>query len=381
MKKFFVFLCCLTFGACASSEDIFSDIGTNMASPTGLVVDSANSRLYVSNSNSKVLFDWQQGNFQVLDISSPQSPTLLNTAQTKSFSGNIYLDTANLTAYVTNRFSVNAAITQDNLLIINIDEASTNFLNVTELATNLNPFGLYCCSPANTLLMTSTDGVLQHVDISQANLTVDTTSLLLALSNGSTLSSAEVMDLVIIGEQAFLSRDGGGVLVVNLAELADSTKLAVDYFISDIVSPRGMATDGTFLYVTDADVVDGSFIGRVLKVDVSTLTALTDNDAIQIQDKEDDSLASASIQVGANPENILIVGTQAFVASTNDDNVSVIDLSSDTVTNTITVGEEPYGLAVDSPGGVPTTLYVSNVEGNTISIIDIASLTVVGTYP
>jgi YVTN family beta-propeller protein len=67
----------------------------------------------------------------------------------------------------------------------------------------------------------------------------------------------------------------------------------------------------------------------------------------------------------------------------NDVTVSVIYSATGTVTATIGVGTDPYGVAVDPDAG---TVYVTNQGDNTVSVIDTATGTVtatigVGTYP
>jgi YVTN family beta-propeller protein len=75
------------------------------------------------------------------------------------------------------------------------------------------------------------------------------------------------------------------------------------------------------------------------------------------------------------------VGTNSiFVSNQDDDTVSVISRATNAVTNTITVGDQPFGMALYSPGGVDTHLFVANIQSNTVSVIDLASMSVVGTY-
>ena len=59
-----------------------------------------------------------------------------------------------------------------------------------------------------------------------------------------------------------------------------------------------------------------------------------------------------------------------------DDTVSVIDTATNTVTATIPVGHEPFGVAVHPDG---STVYVTNSGDGTISVIDTATNTVITT--
>ncbi|MBI4212004.1 MAG: hypothetical protein HY540_05140 [Deltaproteobacteria bacterium] len=387
MTRHISLLFCLMFGftACAT-QDVFPDIGTNMASPTGLAVDSTARRLYVTNANSEVSYDWQQGSFQVLDITSPAAPTLVNTVQTRSYSGKISLDPTAKRAYVTNRFSSDFDVSEDRLFSMNIDESTTNFLSIDETVTTRDPFATACCVVQNRLLLSTAENALLSFDVTAAELTPKTISLRRELSNGVLPASSSMSDLVVIGDQAFISRASGGIFVVNLNEIENSDVNPVDYFIADVRTPRGLATDGTNLLVADEDIVGDTFAQRMLILDISSLMPDTDNTQVTLKDKDDDGLLQAAINVGKNPQQIVVAAGRAFVTNADDDMVSVIDLTSRTVVKTITVGDKPFGMAIDAPNNTPTTLYVGNLLGNNLSIIDISSsdpttFSVVARYP
>jgi len=72
-----------------------------------------------------------------------------------------------------------------------------------------------------------------------------------------------------------------------------------------------------------------------------------------------------------------------YVANYGSDTVSVIDDSTNAVTDTISVGTNPIGVAYDSATGA---VYVANEESNTVSVIDgstnaVTETITVGTYP
>ncbi len=68
----------------------------------------------------------------------------------------------------------------------------------------------------------------------------------------------------------------------------------------------------------------------------------------------------------------------AYITNADSNNVSVLDISTNTVVTTIPVGSSPRGVAV-SPAG--TRVYVTNYISNDVSVIDTASNTVVATIP
>jgi len=57
----------------------------------------------------------------------------------------------------------------------------------------------------------------------------------------------------------------------------------------------------------------------------------------------------------------------AYIANNTDATVSILDTASNTVSATITVGQQPYGVAVNAMG---SRVYVSNQTDKTISVID-----------
>ncbi len=66
-----------------------------------------------------------------------------------------------------------------------------------------------------------------------------------------------------------------------------------------------------------------------------------------------------------------------FIPNAFDDNVSVIDLTNDIVTNTITVGDEPLGAATCSS---TDRVYIANSKSNNISVIEASTGTLLTNY-
>ncbi len=84
------------------------------------------------------------------------------------------------------------------------------------------------------------------------------------------------------------------------------------------------------------------------------------------------------IPVGNTPSGVAVTpdGTQAYVTNLEDNTVSVIATSSNTVVATVPVGSGPIGVAV-TPDGAHA--YVTNFNSNTVSVIATATNTVVAT--
>ncbi|MFH1829704.1 MAG: hypothetical protein ABH871_02855 [Pseudomonadota bacterium] len=377
-----LFILFVGFAGCAQSGDIFPDLASELATPSALFVDVANGRLYVVNSNAKVLYDWHQGSFQVYDITAPLVPALLKSTLTSSFSGQVYVDTALQEAFVPNRFSESDADTEDALFVFDINEASAKFLDFTSQVMGRDAYAISCCYPANRAWVTTSLGELQYFDLTNTTQT-GSIDLKTEFDIGGTLSHAEVNHIALLNTQAFLSREYGGVLVVNLDDAGVAGSVAVDYYIRDIPNPRGIAVRGTTLYVVgEGNECNGEWCRFLMVLDVSALTPVTGNTTTQDLDKEDDGLLQTTIEVQESPQEVLLSTDYAFVTNQDSDTVSVIDLATNALLTNITVGEEPFSLALYTTGaGVDQYLYVGNVEANTISIIDIPTLTVVATYP
>jgi len=386
-KNNFVFLCAsvslwlIVVAGCATST-IFQSLGDNISSPNGMVIDVATNRLYLVNSNSNVLYDWAQGSMQIYDITDPLNLELLYTIPTDSFGGEAVLDGVRKLLYVSDRFSQQANITEDHLLLINIDEGSPDFENVGSAIVGKDPYGLYCCYPADRMWISTGNDDLEYIDL--ATQTVGSLSLLTSnLSNGGSITQAATSYIAVNGNQAFLPRNNGGLFVINLDDAGDPTKNAIDYFIEDLTLPGGVATDGTYLYVVDQEQED-DYEPLLLVFNLSALPPISDNTTTQVLDKDNAGLMAAQIIVEDQPATVFLTSQYAFVTCGNYDDpgfVSVIDLATLTLSTNIAMGQEPFGMALYAPGGVEKYLYVGDVIDNTLTMIDIPSLTIAGVYP
>ncbi len=108
------------------------------------------------------------------------------------------------------------------------------------------------------------------------------------------------------------------------------------------------------------------------------------SDSVSVIDLSSNTVVD-SVSVGGEPYGVAVTpdGTKVYVTNYVDDTVSVIDTSSDTVISTITVGWSPEGIAVTPDG---TKVYVANHASQNVSVIDTSSNTViasvhVGTNP
>jgi YVTN family beta-propeller protein len=87
-----------------------------------------------------------------------------------------------------------------------------------------------------------------------------------------------------------------------------------------------------------------------------------------------------TVGVGQAPEQVAITpsGASAYVTNFFDDTVTEIDTATNTLVDTVAVGNAPIGIAVTPDG---TKLYVGNLFDDNVSVIEAATNTVVGTVP
>ena len=370
---------------CATS-DVFPALEDQIAGPTGIAIDSAANRLYLVNSNEKVAYEWEEGSFQIYSIADPLNPSLIQTTHTLSFSGKVSLDTTRKLAYVPNRYSDSDDDVADRMFIFNIDEASADFMTFQEISLFVDPFGIQCCYPVDRLWVAlggkKEDYRVQFVD--KDTLAVGDVNMLVDLDIGGNFTYNETTELVIIGQMGFFSRSRGGIVVVNLEGGGVAGKQPVDYWIADIRTPRGIGTDGTYVYIVSEEDESDEWVPWVFVLDPSSLTPLTDNTVATVLDKEDDGLLVASIELNErrDPQEVLLTQDYIFVTVGQDDEnyVEIADRNTFAWLKEVATDEEPFAMALYAPGGVDTYLYIGNQVSNTLQVLDIATLSIVATF-
>lgn len=134
--------------------------------------------------------------------------------------------------------------------------------------------------------------------------------------------------MAIVGTKGFVIVNNSQK--IEVVDLEDFSSVAT---VTGLSYPRhGLNVNGTLL------VTNGSFAGMVYELDPASNT-LTD-----------------SVVVGNGPENLILNGTDVLVANsggwTSDSTVSIINSSSLTVTQTITVGDNPSDIVKDANGNI-----------------------------
>src|SRR5262245_18623066 len=92
------------------------------------------------------------------------------------------------------------------------------------------------------------------------------------------------------------------------------------------------------------------------------------------------SIAAISLWLVLNSSSAITTQAQARAYVTNfcDNKISVVDVDTNTVTATVQVGQNPFGVVITPDGA---RVYVTNNSSGTVSVIDTRTNTVVATIP
>jgi YVTN family beta-propeller protein len=161
----------------------------------------------------------------------------------------------------------------------------------------------------------------------------------------------------------------------NAVAVDDSTRTA---WVTDS-SVKMLYLVNTISHVVTPVAFDAAPQFRMVAVDSASRTAWITNadDSVSMIDMPSRTV-TATIKVGRNPYGVAVDATTrtAWVANSDENSVSVIDATSRTVTDTVKVGRNPYGVAVDSS---THTAWVTNIDDGTVSMIDTISRAVTDT--
>lgn len=371
-------------GSRCDSGVLFKEIAsTDLSDPIAIAVDTANLRAYVVNSNNS--FEFTTTQLSILDLTNPGAPVLLNNASAPipmpNFSGQAYLDAASGLLYTPNRQSDDTTDAVDSLLRMNVNEASSAFGTVDTFTDGDNPFGITCCDAQGRIYVVNSGSkngggtldVYNPADLS----TFIQISLSLTLSSGENFQGKNSTEAVLVGNQLFVTNRQGRLTVINADEVGDTSKNPIDYIIltdNKDRDLRGIATDGVTLFV-----VDGKKDETLLRIlDPSSIPPISP-DASQTAEVDLASLETAEVSLGKDPNEVVVYKGKAYVTNREDDTVSVVDIASATADTTVSVGDQPYGMAAFTIGATDY-LYVANLGDDSLSIIDPATNTVINTF-
>jgi YVTN family beta-propeller protein len=262
---------------------------------------------------------------------------------------------------------------EDYIYVTNYDDATVSVVSVlyNKIVDTLDAGG----SPLG-IAVTS-----DEADIYVTNNTENTLSVIGTSSNVKTAISVGAGPLGValspLQDYIYITNNGDDSLSIITA---DTRKLFVTlqnhYYInytsssSDVAfdKPYGVAVspDSNYIYVVN----NGNNTVSILSAGVIYTKGadFTFSDYDPTSDTSGPYSLAAPIAVGTDPRGIVITPDQKYLYVTNygEDTVSVIDLSTNAVVQTIPVGDGPYGISVTPSGDF---VYVVNQLSNTVSVI------------
>jgi YVTN family beta-propeller protein len=171
-----------------------------------------------------------------------------------------------------------------------------------------------------------------------------------AANMGSKLGDV-VQDMGIVGSRGYIC-----VNASNKVQVVDLPSLKSVVAIGNIRQPRYfVSTSATRGYVTSWRGPYTNYQpGKVMVLDLTANTVID------------------SITVGRNPEQLIALGGKLYVPNSNDNTVSVIDVATNKVTATVTVGDGPRTVVADQANniwalGTGFTVYNPSPPYNVIS--------------
>ncbi len=168
-------------------------------------------------------------------------------------------------------------------------------------------------------------------------------------------------------------------------QLLNITVLGSEFNPASVVQFNGESLQTTFVSSVELQaVIPSAQLSQIGDAQITVTTpppggGTTSASVFVVNPEPDNPLIEGRVSVGSFPAGVAIHPTRqiAVVSNESSDNVSVIDLNSLTVTETITVGRS-LGEGVDIHAELDLAL-VANVGSNDVSVIDLATMTVTAT--
>jgi YVTN family beta-propeller protein len=199
-----------------------------------------------------------------------------------------------------------------------------------------------------------------------------------------------------------MSYDNRRVFVLNqgsgTVSVIDSQQNTIDTSANLLANQPGV-TPGQIAVGQDpvwADIYNTGSILAVANAGSNTLTLINISEDVYGNDSPNFGKIIATVPVGANPSSVSILqdGTRAYVANRGDGTVSVVSLTSNTVTKTISLPQEPcsagnpnvlctiHPMSIAATTGTPTgKVYVVSPDTNVLTIIQTIDDTIDTTLP
>ncbi len=391
LQSFVILFFILTLGGCAGNS-IFQPISLSTTSPTVsspifFAIDETNARGYLINSDNA--FNYSDGSLLILNLSTPEAPTVVAATSLKHFCGQAVLDSTAKKLYVTNRLSDNANDKNDHLLRVDVDETSSTFLQIEEFDGDDNPFGIV--SNGSHLFVANQESLNSYNVLDLTHRTQ--VKLQLETDQNNVLNTKNTRELTLSpsGNLLFVTNRGDRMFLVNVNEIPEpDTALdltvagadPVDYVLKNTSSTRGITTDGQWIYVVEGNP--------------PALKILSEQNAPPVSGNPQEilisTLAIAEIPLGEDPSEVVVDAAhhRAYVTISKGNEVAVIDTehlveiarlsTKDSLPAGIDSGEAPFAISLFQSGGTPY-IYVLNQTTHNISILNGSTLQWVGNFP
>ncbi|MCP9273565.1 tandem-95 repeat protein [Mycolicibacterium arenosum] len=239
---------------------------------------------------------------------------------------------------------------------VTVIDATTNTIVDSDAATNGVQNITVGASPYALAASGSRVYVANSVGNSVTVIDTDTNTVIHTITNAGGMPSG----LSVSGNRLYISNSAGTVTVVNTD----------DYSVID--------TDGS----TPGDqpiglgagphmVFDNEVVGSRLYI--ADFAGSGGNGSVKVIDTVSNTVID-SIPLGQNPFQLLARGNRLYVTNISGDTVTVINTDTNTVVDTVPVGQEPTYMAIRG-----NRLYVSNFVDDTVTVINTDTNTVVDT--
>ena len=197
-------------------------------------------------------------------------------------------------------------------------------------------------------------------------------------------SGSNPEQIAVTGSSLYVAdRGSNSISVITVSTFALAAPLATTS------TPEGIVVNGTDAYVTNrtagtvseialsggslvgSPITVGSLPSRIAMNSAGTFVYVTNSGTTTVSVIQlSTNTVVATITVGAVPDAVALDSAYAYVSNDGTTTVSVIQLSTNTVVATITVGTSPEGIAVNP---ADTYAYVANIGSNNVSVIQLSS--------
>lgn len=374
-------LCLVLFllANCTKSTSNFADYPVNInetpvfLSPSDVFFEPTTAKLYVLNSNNRLLYN--QGAISVFAVSNenPVNPQLeLEQALTTPNFASKFLFLSDSNRFIIPFREESPQNDQfDQLLSFDLNEEGLLAQDIQALGC-INPYGISEYQAEVWVVCDRSVAVYdQNLALKQ---TIDLAPLAASYSDA---NNAFIEDIAIDTDLglAFISNPLGKIFII------DTTTYEVKYLLNQPLNSRGIAVSNGRLYV-----IDGSF-PALWVYEIANLPEA--GESITLID--DSSLLIGQVDLGKNPTRILIDETneRIYITNSGDPSLSVIDsrfltslerisfLNEDTGLGTM---EQPFGLSLGTLNET-TYLFVTFFQSDLIAIIDTTTLKILKRIP